>query len=92
MYIDENFRPSGIIAENFEIPFELAVKPIRFQGDDYFSLPPGLDVRIIPHYFHTSSVFYFGNREEGISGIGNLEHFLDDGRGSGQISGIIIIR
>lgn len=92
IYIDENFRASGIVAENFEIPLELAVKLIRFQSDDYFSLPAGLDVRIVPHYFHTSSVFYFGNGEEGISGIGNLEHFLDDGRGSGQIPGIIIIR
>jgi hypothetical protein len=91
MYIDDNFRVSGIVAEDPEIPLEPAVKLIRFQSDDYFSLPAGLDVRIVPHYFHTSSVFYFGNGEEGISGIGNLEHFLDDVRGSGQIPGIIII-
>lgn len=92
IYIDENFRASGVVAENSEIPLELAVKLIRFQSDDYFSLPAGLDVRIIPHYIHTSSVFYVGNGEEGISGIEYSEHFLDDGRGSGQIPGIIITR
>ena len=92
IYFDDNFRVSGIIAENPEISLELAVKPIRFQSDDYFSLPAGLDVRIIPHNFHTSSVFYFGNGEKGISGIGNLEYFFDDGRSSGQIPRIIIIR
>lgn len=92
MYIDENFRASGIVAENSEIPLELAVKLIRLQSDDYFSLPAGLDVRIEPHYFHTSSVFYFANGEKGISGIENLEDLLDGVRGSGQIPGIIIIR
>ncbi len=92
IHIDDNFRVAWIIAQDPEVPLELAVKLIRFQGDDYFSLPAGLDVRIIPYYFHTSSVFYFGNGEEGISGIENLEHFLDYGRSTGQITGIIIIR
>jgi hypothetical protein len=92
IYLDENFRALGIVAENPEIPLELSVKLICFQSDNYFSLPAGLDVRIEPHYFHTSSVFYFGNGEEGISGIENLEHFVDSGRSSGQIPGIIIIR
>jgi len=92
IYFDQDFATSGIVAEDPEIPIKLAVKLFRFQSDDYFSLPAGLDVRIEPHHLHASSVFYFGNGEEGISGIENLEHFVDGVRGSGQIPGIIVIR
>jgi hypothetical protein len=92
IHFDKDFRTSGVVAEDFKIPFELAVQAIRFQGDDDFSLPAGLDVRIEPHHFHTSGVFYFGNKEWGISSIEYLKHFVDGGRGFGQIPGIIIIR
>jgi hypothetical protein len=92
MHFDKNFRMSGVVAEDFEIPLELAVQATRFQSDDDFSLPAGLDARIEPHHFHTSSVSYFGNGKRGISSIKYLEHFIDGGRGIGQIPGIIIIR
>jgi hypothetical protein len=92
IHFDKDFGASGVVAQDFEIPLELAVQATRFQGDDNFSLPAGLDVRIKPHHLHASGVFYFGNGEEDISGIENLEHFVDGGRGFGQIPGIVIIR
>jgi hypothetical protein len=91
MDFDENFGVLEVVAENFEIPLELAVQLFSFQRDDDFSLPAGLDVRIEPHHLHTSGVINFGNGKEWISGVGNLKSFLDLWGGPGQVTGIIII-
>jgi hypothetical protein len=83
---------SGIVAEDPEIPIELAVEFFRFQSDDYFSLPAGLDVRIEPHHFQASGVFDLGDGEQGIALVGDNEN-LGEGLGDpAYVAGIIVIR
>jgi hypothetical protein len=83
MNLDIDFRVVRIIAQHSEVAFKLAVQLFGFQIDDNFTLPAGLDVRIEPHHFNTSGVFYFGNGKDGIPGIKDLKNLLDVSLGPG---------
>jgi hypothetical protein len=77
VHLDKHFRILGVIAEDPEIPFKLTIQLFCFQSDDDFSLPAGLDLRIIPQDFHASGVLYFGNGERGIPVIEDFKNFVD---------------